>query len=66
MRQQVLGKAQLRLPHKGQPGRATGQLLAWPTRARVALWLVAAGYTGLWLLALLRGLNGAVWLPPPV
>ena len=41
-------------------------LLAWPARARMALWLVAAGYTGLWLMALLRGLNGAVWLPPPV
>lgn len=40
--------------------------LAWPARARVALWLVAAGYTGLWLMALMRGLNGAQWLPPPV
>lgn len=41
-------------------------LRAWPARARIALWAGAAGYTGLWLMALLRGLNGAVWLPPPV
>ena len=41
-------------------------VLVWPARARLALWAVAAGYTGLWLMALLRGLNGAVWLPPPV
>ena len=41
-------------------------LRAWPARARVALWAGAALYTGLWLMAVLRGLNGAVWLPPPV
>jgi hypothetical protein len=39
-------------------------LRAWPARARVALWAFAAGYTALWLLALLRGLDGAAWLPP--
>jgi uncharacterized membrane protein len=41
-------------------------LRGWPTRARLLLWVFAAGYTALWLLALLRGLSGAVWLPPPV
>jgi hypothetical protein len=41
-------------------------LRAWPARARFALWVGAVLYTGLWLMALLRGLNGAVWLPPPV
>jgi hypothetical protein len=41
-------------------------LRVWPARARPALWVFALGYTGLWLLALLRGLHGAVWLPPPV
>lgn len=41
-------------------------LLAWPARARLALWAVAAAYTGVWLLALSRGLSGVVWLPPPV
>jgi hypothetical protein len=40
-------------------------LHAWPARARIALWLFAAGYTALWLVALLRGLDGAAWLPPP-
>jgi hypothetical protein len=40
-------------------------LRAWPARARAALWLFAAAYTALWLLALLRGLDGAAWLPPP-
>jgi len=40
-------------------------LRAWPARARFALWAFAAGYTALWLLALLRGLSGAAWLPPP-
>ena len=35
-------------------------VLAWPARARLALWAVAAGYSGLWLMALLRGLQGAV------
>jgi hypothetical protein len=40
-------------------------LRAWPARARVALWAFAAGYTALWLIALLRGLEGAAWLPPP-
>jgi hypothetical protein len=38
----------------------------WPARAVPALWLFAAGYAGLWMLALLRGLQGAVWLPPPM
>jgi hypothetical protein len=38
----------------------------WPARAVLGLWLFAAGYTGLWLLALLRGLQGAEWLPPPM
>jgi len=38
----------------------------WPARAVLALWLFAAGYAGLWMLALLRGLQGAVWLPPPM
>lgn len=38
----------------------------WPARAALGLWLFAAAYTGLWLLALLRGLQGAVWLPPPM
>ena len=41
-------------------------LSAWPSRARFGLWLFALAYTGLWLAALLRGLHGAVWLPPPV
>jgi hypothetical protein len=41
-------------------------LRAWPAHARAALWALAAGYTGIWLVALVRGLNGAVWLPPPV
>lgn len=41
-------------------------LRAWPARARLALWAFAAGYTTLWLLALVRGLSGAAWLSPPV
>lgn len=41
-------------------------LRAWPARARRLLWAFAAGYTALWLVALLRGLSGAVWLAPPV
>lgn len=38
----------------------------WPVRAMALLWTFAAAYSGLWLLALLRGLQGAVWLPPPM
>ena len=41
-------------------------VLAWPARARVVLWLLATGYASVWLMALLRGLQGAVWLPPPI
>ena len=41
-------------------------LRAWPTRARRLLWGFAAGYGGLWLVAFLRGISGAVWLPPPL
>ena len=37
---------------------------AWPARARLALAVFAVAYTGLWLAALLRGLNGAIWTPP--
>lgn len=48
------------------PGLGWLLLLAWPARARVALWVLAASYTGLWLMAWMRGLNGAVWLPPPI
>jgi hypothetical protein len=35
----------------------------WPARARLLLWAFAAGYSALWLLALLRGIDGAVWMP---
>jgi hypothetical protein len=38
----------------------------WSARARVVLWAFVAGYTTLWLLALLRGISGATWLSPPV
>ena len=38
----------------------------WPARAVLVLWLFVVGYTGLWLMALLRGLQGAVWLPLPM
>ena len=41
-------------------------LSAWPSRARFGRWLFALAYTVLWLAALLRGLHGAAWLPPPV
>ena len=41
-------------------------LWAWPSRARAGLWLFALAYSGLWGAAWLRGLHGAVWLPPPV
>lgn len=37
---------------------------AWPARARLALAVFAVAYTGLWLAALLRGLDGAMWTPP--
>jgi hypothetical protein len=44
-------------------------LAAWlparAQRARRLLWAFAAAYTGLWLLALLRGLQGISWLQPP-
>jgi hypothetical protein len=35
-------------------------------RTKGPLLLFALLYTGLWLAALMRGLDGAVWLPPPV
>lgn len=35
-------------------------------QARLGLWAFAAAYLLLWLWALRTGLNGAVWLPPPV
>ena len=37
---------------------------AWPSGARVGLAAFALGYTGLWLVALLRGLDGARWTAP--
>jgi hypothetical protein len=38
----------------------------WPARAMALLWTFATAYSGLWLAALLRGVQGAVWLPPPM
>ena len=35
-----------------------------PARARAGLAVFAVAYTGLWLAALLRGLDGAMWTPP--
>ena len=54
--------------HAQQLVPLAGALLvrAWPARARLLLWAFAAGYSALWLLALLRGLDGAVWLAPPM
>ena len=38
----------------------------WPARALPLLWSFATAYTALWLAALLRGVQGAVWMPPPM
>ncbi len=68
-----LGGGDLRPAHFiGSHAQQLVPLLGWwlvrarSARAGLVLGLGALAYTGLWLLALLRGLQGAVWLPPPV
>lgn len=52
--------------HAQQAIPLLGAWLAWRRPARARTWLVvgALAYTALWLLALLRGLQGVTWLPP--